>query len=72
MSEDWKNDRAEAAMKDGTEAIRKAAVAKAKMEEDQKWENVKITLYVGDSNYDGYVDSIIDKLREEYQLPIKK
>jgi hypothetical protein len=32
MSEDWKNDRAEAAMREGTEAIRKAAEEKAKQE----------------------------------------
>ena len=34
MSEDWKNERAEAAMREGTEAIRKAAEEKAKEEKD--------------------------------------
>jgi predicted phage-related endonuclease len=32
MSEDWKNDRAEASMREGTEAIRKAAEERAKQE----------------------------------------
>ena len=32
MSEDWKNERAEAAMREGTEAIRKAAEEKAEGE----------------------------------------
>ena len=36
MSEDWKNERAEAAMREGTEAIRKAAEEKAKQEEKKK------------------------------------
>lgn len=35
MSEDWKNERAEAAMREGTEAIRKAAEEKAKEEENK-------------------------------------
>lgn len=32
MSEDWKNDKAEAAMREGTEAIRKAAELRADLE----------------------------------------
>jgi acetyl-CoA carboxylase alpha subunit len=36
MSEDWKNERAEASMREGTESIRKAAEEKAKQEEQIK------------------------------------
>ena len=47
MSEDWKNDRAEASMIEGTEAIRKAAEEKAKQEEIEKWGEIAESLYVG-------------------------
>lgn len=72
MSEDWKKDRAEAAMIVGTEAIRKAAESRSKEEEDKKWEDVAASLYVGERNMDDSIDSVLSKLREKYHLPVKK
>jgi hypothetical protein len=43
-----------------------------KKQEDQKWEDVKVSLYVGDRNYDDHIDSIIDSMKEKYHLPVKK
>jgi hypothetical protein len=78
MSEDWKNERAEAAMREGTEAIRKAAEEKAKMEiideDDDNWTQIKESLYssVNSPEYDAYVILIIRKMREMYHPPVKK
>ena len=78
MSEDWKNERAEAAMREGTEAIRKAAEEKAKMEiideDDDKWTQIKETLYssINSPEYDTYVILIISKMKKMYHLPVKK
>ena len=46
MSEDWKSERAEASMREGTEAIRKAAEEKARQQELAKWEDLKNELYL--------------------------
>jgi hypothetical protein len=72
MSDDWKNDRAEASMRE--EEAKNMAKAKEnfKKQEDQKWEDVKVSLYVGDRNYDDHIDSIIDSMKEKYHLPVKK
>lgn len=78
MSEDWKNERAEAAMREGTEAIRKAAEEKAKMEitdeNEDDWTKVKESLYssINSPEYDAYVILIISKMRKMYHPPIKK
>jgi hypothetical protein len=78
MSEDWKNERAEAAMREGTEAIRKAAEEKAKMEiideDDDKWTQIKESLYssINSPEYDTYVILIISKMKKMYHLPVKK
>ena len=78
MSEDWKNERAEAAMREGTEAIRKAAEEKAKMEiideDDDKWTQIKESLYssINSPEYDAYVILIISKMRGMYHPPVKK
>lgn len=72
MSEDWKNERAEAAMREGTEAIRKAAEEKAKQEEIQKWDEIAESLYVGDSSTDSSIDFVLNEMRQKYHLPIKK
>jgi hypothetical protein len=78
MSEDWKNERAEAAMREGTEAIRKAAEEKAKMEiideDDDNWTQIKESLYssINSPEYNSYVDIIIIKMRKMYHPPVKK
>lgn len=78
MSEDWKNERAEAAMREGTEAIRKAAEEKAKIEiideDNDKWTKIKESLYssINSPEYDAYVILIISKMREMYHPPLKK
>lgn len=78
MSDDWKNERAEAAMREGTEAIRKAAEEKAKMEiideDNDKWTQIKESLYssINSPEYDAYVILIISKMREMYHPPVKK
>ena len=78
MSEDWKNERAEAAMREGTEAIRKAAEEKAKIEiideDNDKWTKIKASLYssINSPEYDAYVILIISKMREMYHPPVKK
>lgn len=76
MSEDWKNDRAEASMKEGTDAIQKAAAEKAKLEkleaENKAWSEIAQELYVGDSLDDKNIDWVISELRQKYHLPVKK
>jgi hypothetical protein len=63
MSEDWKNDRAEAAMREGTEAIRKAAEEKAKQEADKEihgeW---KITVVIKGSERREILQDLINEL----------
>lgn len=78
MSEDWKNERAEAAMREGTEAIRKAAEEKAKIEitdeDDDNWTQIKESLYssINSPEYNAYVSLIISKMRKMYHPPVKK
>lgn len=72
MSDDWKNDRAEASMREQEAKNMAKAKEEFKKEEDKKWEDVKTSLYVGDRNYDDHIDSIIDSLKEKYHLPVKK
>ncbi len=72
MSEDWKNDRAEASIHEYEQKKLAEAKEAYKKEEEQKWDDVKTSLYVGDRTYDDYIDSIIDSLKEKYHLPVKK
>ncbi len=72
MSDDWKNDRAEASMREQEAKNMAKAKEDFKKQEDQKWEDVKASLYVGDRNYDDHIDSIIDSMKEKYHLPVKK
>ena len=72
MSEDWKNDRAEASIHEYEQKKLADANEAYKKEEEQKWDDVKTSLYVGDRNYDDHIDSIIDSLKEKYYLPVKK
>lgn len=70
MSEDWKNERAEAAMREGTEAIRKAAEEKAKEEENKTMVgNWEITVNAKGVNRNKIISEFISdliKLEREY------
>ena len=69
MSEEWKSERAEVEMRQGTDAIMKAAQEKAKQEEDQKWEAVKNNLSVGFENKKDEIDFVVELLKSKYDLP---
>lgn len=70
MSEDWKNDRAEASMREGTEAIRKAAEERAKQEEEKTMVgNWKITVHAKGLKRSEIMDELIRdlmKLEKDY------
>ena len=72
MSEDWKSERAEASMREGTEAIRKAAEEKARQQELAKWEDLKNELSAGNLQHKDAINLVIDLLKQHYELPIKK
>ena len=72
MSEDWKSEKAEASMREGTEAIRKAAEEKAKQQELAKWEDLKNELSVGNSQHKDAINIVVDLLKELYELPVRK
>jgi hypothetical protein len=72
MSEEWKSERAEVEMRQGTDAIMKAAQEKAKQEEDQKWEEIKDNLAVGQEDKKDIIDFVIELLKTKYELPEKK
>lgn len=63
MSEDWKNDRAEAAMKEGTEAIRKAAEEKDKQEaKKEAYGEWKISVTIKGSERSEILQDLINEL----------
>lgn len=72
MSEEWKSERAEVEMRQGTDAIMKAAQEKAKHEENQKWEEIKENLAVGQEDKKDTIDFVIELLKTKYELPEKK
>jgi len=72
MSEEWKSERAEVEMRQGTDAIMKVAQEKAKQEEDQKWEEIKDNLTVGQEDKKDTIDFVIELLKTKYELPEKK
>jgi hypothetical protein len=72
MSDEWKNERAEAEMRKGTEAIRIAAEKKALLEIDMKWDEVKVSLYSGNEDRKNEIDWVIELLQLKYELPKKK
>jgi len=72
MREDWKSAKAESSMREGTEAIRKAAEEKAKQQELAKWEDLKNELSVGNSQHKDAINIVIDLLKELYELPVRK
>jgi hypothetical protein len=72
MSEDWKSERAEAEMREGTEAIRKVAEEKAKRQELAKWEDLKNELSDGNSQHKEEINIVLDLLKQHYELPVRK
>lgn len=72
MSDEWKNERAEAEMRKGTESIRIAAEKKALLEIDMKWDEVKVALYSGNEERKNEIDWVIEMLQLKYELPKKK
>jgi len=64
--------RAEHEMQKAGREIMEKAAKDAKLAEDTKWDDVKETLYVGDSESDRDIDWVVDIIREHYHLPIKK
>jgi hypothetical protein len=72
MSEEWKSERAEVEMRQGTDAIMKAAQEKAKQEEDKKWDSLKADLSIGNEDKMGQIDFVIDLLKDKYELPALK
>jgi hypothetical protein len=72
MSDEWKNERAEAEMRKGTESIRIAAEKKALLEIDMKWDEVKVALYSGNEERKNEIDWVIELLQLKYELPKKK
>lgn len=69
MSEEWKSERAEVEMRQGTDAIMKAAQEKAKHEEEKKWDNLKANLAIGNEDKMGQIDFVIELLKVKYELP---
>jgi len=51
------------------EMMKKAAEAKKK-KEDEQWDQVKSSLYVGSRKEDDDIDWVIDEMRKKYHLPI--
>ena len=72
MSEEWKSERAEVEMRQGTDAIMKAAQEKAKQEDDQKWEAIKANLAVGHEDKKDPIDFVVELLKNKYELPVLK
>ena len=71
MNDDWKNDRAEAAMREGTEAIRKAAELKKEQEEALKWTALINDLSIGNEDRREEITRVIELIRKNYSLPEK-
>ena len=72
MSEDWKNDKAEAAMREGTEAIRKAAKLRADLEIEKSWDSLKSSLSENRPELKDQINLVIDLLKINYELPEKR
>jgi hypothetical protein len=67
MGEEWKNERAESEMREGTEAIRLAAIERAKQEED------KIINDLSQEHQDrkDQIEWVINLMKASYELPVK-
>jgi len=69
---DWKNERAEREMKLAEKEIMAKALLKEQQELAEQWINLKKSLYTDSDSYNTEVDRVIDALRENYELPVKK
>ena len=72
MSEDWKNDKAEVAMREGTEAIREAAELRADLEVEKSWDALKNSLSESRPELKDQINLVIDLLKVNYELPEKR
>ncbi|MFM7594834.1 MAG: hypothetical protein ACKO4Y_01505 [Flavobacteriales bacterium] len=72
MSEEWKNERAESEMRQGTEAIRLAAIERARQEEAIKWNELILELSIDHQERKDQIEWVISLLKSRYELPIKK
>jgi hypothetical protein len=69
---DWKKERAEREMKLAEKEIMAKALLKEQQELAEQWINLKKSLYTDSDSYNTEVDRVIDALRENYELPVKK
>ncbi len=72
MVEDWKNDRAEVEMRQGTDAIMRAAIEKEKIKESEAWESFKISLAKENPEKTEEINTVVELIRRNYKLPEKK
>lgn len=70
MVEEWKNDRAEASMKQFDKENMAKALKKVKEKEDKAWADIAASLYVGSEREDVDIDWVLGLLREKYALPV--
>ncbi|MEY4127495.1 MAG: hypothetical protein RL737_1684 [Bacteroidota bacterium] len=71
MGEEWKNERAESEMREGTEAIRLAAIERAKQEEDKKWNEIINDLSQEHPDRKDQIEWVIGLMKASYELPVK-
>jgi len=71
MGEEWKNERAESEMREGTEAIRLAAIERARQEEEKKWNDIIQDLSLEHQDRKDHIEWVISLLKARYELPIK-
>ncbi|MEY3049402.1 MAG: hypothetical protein RL365_1440 [Bacteroidota bacterium] len=71
MGEEWKNERAESEMREGTEAIRLAAIERAKQEEDKKWNEIINDLSQEHQDRKDQIEWVINLMKASYELPVK-
>jgi flagellar biosynthesis/type III secretory pathway protein FliH len=69
---DWKNERAEREMKLAEKEIMAKALQKEQQEIAEHWNDLKKSLYTDSDSFNTEVDRVIDALRENYELPVKK
>lgn len=68
--EDWKKDRLSIEIHENDKQIMAEALEKKKKAEDEKWNQIREELYVGDSDTDKDIDWVLDRLRTKYELPL--
>ena len=72
MVEDWKNERAEVEMRQGTDAIMKAALEKEKIKENELWENFRNALIADHPERTEEINAVVELIRKNYTLPERK